>query len=65
MRSTGHTIHANQLSIEVGVAVYLRTECAVAKRALLDWFQIAAGQHVWDGDRARYHDGPRPRVSGR
>ena len=40
-------------------------QCAVAKRALLDWFPIAAGQHVWDGDRARYHDGLRPGMPGR
>ena len=48
----------------VGVAVFLRTERAAAKRMMLDWLQIDVGQHVRDGDRARYHDGPRPLVSG-
>ena len=52
-------------SIDVGVAVYLRTERAAAKRMMLDWLQTDADQHVQDGDRVRYHDGPRPRVSGR
>ena len=48
----------------VGVAVFLRTERAAALRMMLDWRQIDAGQHVRDGDRARYHDGLRPLVSG-
>ena len=52
-------------STVVGVAVFLRTERAAAKRMMLDWLQIDVGQHVRDGDRARYHNGPRPRVSGR
>ena len=39
----------------LGVAVYLRTERAAAKRMMLDWLQIDVGQHVRDGDRARYH----------
>ena len=41
-------------STVVGVAVFLRTERAAALRMMLDWRQIDAGQHVRDGDRARY-----------
>ena len=37
----------------------------VALKKLLDQCQPAGVQLVQDGDRVRYHDGPRPRVSGR